>query len=112
MPKKSYGDLRQQMDTLIAQQQEMERKTADALVSTIMSSDAGAKLAALSAADLRAIARMLVDSLDGLIAKVQSDRQARKAKPAPAGPVRNVAQAPTPADDSGGPKRLPGFFVG
>lgn len=95
MAKKSYGDLKRQMEALMAQQQEMEQKAAKAFTDTILKDvNARAKLAELSTGELQAVARLFVSGVDGLIAQVQADKAA---KTAAAEPPQDAAQAPVSA---------------
>lgn len=91
MAKKSYGDLKRQMEALMAQQQEMEQKAVKALTDTIMKdTNAREKLAELPAGELQAVARLFASGVDGLIAQVRADKAA---KTAAAEPPQEAAQA-------------------
>lgn len=82
MAKKSYSDLKRQMEALMVQQQEMEQKAVKALTNTILKdANAREKLAELPAGDLQAIVRLFVANLDSLIAQVQTDKVAKAAAP-------------------------------
>lgn len=95
MAKKSYGDLKRQMEALMAQQQEMEQKAAKAFTDAILKdANAREKLAELSAGDLQAVARLFVSGVDGLIAQVRADKAAAKAA---AEPSQEAAPAPVQA---------------
>lgn len=84
MAKKSYGDLKRQMEALMAQQQEMEQKAAKAFTDAILKdANAREKLAELPAGELQAVARLVAANVDALVAQIQTDKTAKAAAPAP-----------------------------
>lgn len=77
MAKRSYADVKRQVNALLEQQRKMEQQAIDVFMKALMKSDAGEKLVELPSADLQAVAKLVAAELGGLIEQVQADREAK-----------------------------------
>ena len=106
MPRKSYGDVKRQISALIAEQRTFEEKAINALTKAVMATDAGDQLAALSNAELQAVAKKVAAGMGDVINQVKAERIAKAVKKAraantepeqPAGPTAPTSESEPPA---------------
>lgn len=108
MPRKSYTDIKRQISALIAEQRTFEEKAIDTLAQAVMATDSGDQLAALSNAELQAVAKKIAASMSDIISQVKAERVAKAVKKARAATPKPEPPAvpATPSSEHEPPEQL------
>lgn len=78
MARTKYKDIQRQMAALARSEKEHEEKAANALVCSLMATEAKAMLAALPVADIRAVGKLIAANMPRLIQMVESKKAQKK----------------------------------